>query len=87
MGNRKYPRLGSLSKSDRVRNKECDCCDQKATHLIDVQWDYMRGNDDVAKVCDRHAKLARVNFDKMMAHMRSKESYLNRKKHNEKPVS
>lgn len=52
----RYPRLGY--DAAYAGEKKCAHCNDIATHRIDVQCDYMRGNDDVFLVCDRGLSLA-----------------------------
>lgn len=46
---RKYPRFGATRK--KQREAPCIVCDEPTRQLVDVQWSYMRGDDDVERVC------------------------------------
>lgn len=52
-----YPRLGNVRDMRRVwtgKSPKCCVCGAKATHRVDIEWWHMRGDDDVANVCDAH---------------------------------
>jgi hypothetical protein len=57
VSNRSYPRIGS----ERTRDVKglCDCCERRAEVVLVIQEDYMRGNDEVMKLCGIHASFAR----------------------------
>jgi hypothetical protein len=67
----KYPKIGSTKLLDRPNQfgrhtrspkkgpLKCYLCDSQATHRIDVQNSWMRGEDDVFLVCLPHLELAR----------------------------
>lgn len=76
MGKREYPRLDHTTKGGA--GGECDCCDQRSTHTVWVQFDWMRGNDEKFAACARHMKMAQKDFGRFMAHHRSKEKFLKR---------
>ncbi|WP_458364589.1 hypothetical protein [Burkholderia pseudomallei] len=44
----------------KAQTKLCSCCDKGAVKRIDIQTDWMRGNDDVMQVCDSHLAMARA---------------------------
>jgi len=55
---RNYPRIGE---DDPVKRPiECRACAKDATHQIRVQFDYMRGDDEIYSVCDLHAEFLRT---------------------------
>ena len=47
----KYPRIGEVRRIHPPRGV-CVVCGAKATHKVDIQYTYMRGDDDVKRVCD-----------------------------------
>ena len=53
MAERTYPRLGVCIKK---RKGLCVVCGNPATCWVDVQYSWFRGDDDVAKVCEKHRK-------------------------------
>ncbi|WP_134046860.1 hypothetical protein [Paraburkholderia caballeronis] len=57
MSRRTYPRIGAEA---NLKNKLCSCCTNKAVKRIDIQTNWMRGDDDVMNVCGRHLEIARV---------------------------
>lgn len=57
---RSYPRLGTRTKQHRHRKEKrwinCDCCKSAIAVgdiilLVDIEYTYMRGDDDVAVLC------------------------------------
>ncbi|KVR93964.1 hypothetical protein [Burkholderia vietnamiensis] len=54
---KRYPCIGSESKA---QTKLCSCCENGSIKRIDIQTDWMRGNDDVMQVCDSHLAMARA---------------------------
>lgn len=70
MGYRDYPKLGTTKLLNRpnqygrthppANQPLCFCCECPATHRIDVQNDWMRGNDDVFLLCRAHLEMARA---------------------------
>ncbi len=57
MSSRRYPRIGSRA---RVRaheaNRNCLVCGARAEYRVDVQFGWLRGDDEVAIVCWRHSQ-------------------------------
>ncbi len=59
MSNRGYPRIGTRHKTNRSRKQGVTVCDQcggpvnigEVFEMVDIQWTYMRGDDDVATIC------------------------------------
>lgn len=56
MSNRTYPRLGGRHPRRAKREAACDYCGRtiargNAVFAVDLQWSYMRGDDDVAILC------------------------------------
>jgi hypothetical protein len=58
---RDYPRLGYISKrrhwQENPKNApNCDVigCTAKATHRVDIQVNWFRGEDEVASACEAH---------------------------------
>lgn len=49
----KYPRLGASTKVPKNKNPKCKC-GKRAEYFIDVQYNYMRGDDGVVKACGEH---------------------------------
>lgn len=62
-----------------AKDKQCDCCDQPATHWLVVSHTHMRGEDDDYSLCQRHLSMAHSNQDRFWTHMRSKEQWLAQK--------
>lgn len=65
----KYPKIGSTKLIDRPNQfgrhgkkkaHTCYLCDAKATHRIDIQNSWLRGEDDVFLVCTPHLEMARA---------------------------
>lgn len=54
MSKRTYPRLGR-ERSCRGAHP-CVVCGAPATTTVDLQWSYMRGDDDVPDVCTEHRR-------------------------------
>lgn len=59
MSNRKYPRIGVIDENKKFKDTECCACKEKAFARVDIQTDYMRGNDDVFIVCEQHIAMLR----------------------------
>lgn len=72
------PEIREQGKADNPKGEECEACAKTATRWVRVAWDYMRGNDDIYLVCDRHASIANQNLRRFLAHCRSKDKFLNR---------
>ena len=51
-------------------------------HTVRIAYSYMRGEDDIHKVCQRHRDLVSKpeRMDQFFAHMRTKQSFLDNKK-------
>lgn len=45
----KYPRIGSKQKE---RGRKCLVCTKRTTGKVTVQFSHMRGDDEVAPVCE-----------------------------------
>lgn len=51
----KYPKLGSVT--PRPKNTSAKCaCGKVGKFFTEIQWDWMRGNDDVFWSCEEHKK-------------------------------
>ena len=56
---RKYPRIGSVTRKQRTKRRGATTCDNcnaailpgDAYSVVDVQYTWFRGDDDVADVC------------------------------------
>ena len=60
MANRKYPRIGSVRKRNK-KHKQGRCkCGEVAPYRVDVEFNYMRGDDGVFWACEQHKN--DVNF-------------------------
>lgn len=46
-----YPRVGASKPLDRGL---CSCCQHPAVRRVDIQVSYMRGDDEVLKLCLEH---------------------------------
>ena len=57
----KYPRLGSVRPKKGIQQK-CEACAEKGTHFVEVEFTYMRGEDEFYKACNRHAQMARSDL-------------------------
>lgn len=89
MGKRRYPQLHSAwqwedshhspHKQPPDPTPECECCERPAIGMVRVEWSYMRGEDDVYPVCGRHLQMANKQFDRYIAHLRTKEKFLSKK--------
>lgn len=73
----KYPNINSVSYRPAPKD-ECSCCDNPATHVVRVEWDYMNGNDTFEPTCQRHAGIARQKPGMYFAHMRTKKSFVSK---------
>ena len=52
---RQYPRVGNKIKSQHnFYRKTCEFCGKLGTLRIDLQINYMRGDDEVFILCDEH---------------------------------
>ena len=51
-----YPCIGAFRKMRGAPNSHgrCACCDNYATHRMDVQVSWFRGEDEVYQVCREH---------------------------------
>ncbi|WP_207000653.1 hypothetical protein [Trinickia mobilis] len=78
MSRDRYPRIGTEMKA---QTKFCSCCDQPAVKRIDVQTDWMRGNDDVMQVCDAHLVMARASQWRRLYHDHETEQRKRRDEH------
>jgi hypothetical protein len=45
-----------------------------AAHFVTVEWSYMRGEDEVYDVCDRHRQMAREQFSRFIDHLISADA-------------
>jgi hypothetical protein len=54
----KYPRIGKIKKTPNPGRK-CDKCGGKGTHKGEVEWTFLRGDDETFVLCDEHGELAR----------------------------
>lgn len=56
MSNRNYP---YLAEKKRLKNTQCNICKKHGTGwLLEWQVSWFRGEDEVQKLCDDHAKIA-----------------------------
>lgn len=51
----KYPKLGTAMKRSKNTTAKCKC-GEVGKFLVDIQYDYMRGNDDVVWACEEHKR-------------------------------
>ena len=51
----KYPKLGGCMKKPKNTSAKC-ACGELGKFKVDIQWDWMRGNDDVVWSCKLHRK-------------------------------
>jgi hypothetical protein len=54
---RSYPRIGNITAIPKHHTKKvgkCKVCGERPDFRIDIQNNYMRGDDDVVKVCAAH---------------------------------
>jgi hypothetical protein len=58
---KKYPRFGIAKRYPEQSEKKCNACDEKAFFQIEVHTSYMRGEDDVFNVCQKHYELIKNN--------------------------
>lgn len=52
---KKYPRIGSVSKGKPNTGAKCKCGKQ-GLFFVEIQYNYMRGDDDVVRACHEHKK-------------------------------
>lgn len=52
---KKYPKLGSVRPRPRNCSAKCSC-GNVGKFKTEIQWDWMRGNDDVVWACEEHKK-------------------------------
>ena len=81
MSRRKYPRLDRTGKYKNNKGKLCECCDEKVTAFVWVQFTYMRGEDEKYDVCENHRRMATQEFDRFLKE--AEETYQKREKANE----
>ena len=51
----KYPRIGNVRKHKKNNCAKCKC-GEIGRYKVDIQWTYMRGDDDVVWSCESHNK-------------------------------
>jgi hypothetical protein len=73
-----YPRRHSGWQLQNA-GSECAACDRVATEAVRIENDYMRGNDEVVKVCARHGDISRRNIRQLCAHIWTKAGFVARK--------
>ena len=66
-----YPRVSTFG--EKKTQKLCECCDHKAKYYAEIQYSYMRGDDDQVLLCHDHYQMAKVNIGKVisMAHYKA----------------
>lgn len=63
MSKQRYPRLGHAKPYKPNVNHQCVVCKNRASHRAEVQWWYMRGDDESYNVCQEHlSNLKEGNF-------------------------
>lgn len=69
-----YPRFGGDRKLEHTE-AGCECCDKPATHIVDVQVSWFRGEDECYHVCSYHVGMIRKydGFKKFMRHYETKQ--------------
>jgi hypothetical protein len=74
MGRKSYPQWGGDEKIGR--KEECGCCSRRATHVVGVEWSYMRGEDSHVPACSKHREMAETNFRRFLAHLDTKDKWV-----------
>jgi len=51
-----YPKIGTISKIPKhiTKGRGICKCGAKADFIVDIEWNYMRGDDSVKKACADH---------------------------------
>jgi len=53
MSNKKYPKIGIVYR--RYHNTSAKCrCGEIGKYKAEIEWDYMRGNDETVWACEDH---------------------------------
>ena len=55
MSKHKYPRISGRRGTPKRKTILCSACEAPATLFVTIQWNYMRGDDDVLPACAGHA--------------------------------
>jgi len=64
---KKYPRFGEVYKHYSIQARQqptlpkCELCGDTTVAGINMQVDYMRGNDEFFRVCKEHLELAKLD--------------------------
>jgi len=79
MSRRRYPCYGRSERVDFDPPRECEACDQPAVGTARIQFSYMRGEDEIYAVCQRHSRMALRQVERFLAHVESKPRFLREK--------
>lgn len=77
MGRRSYPRLGSTGNFKKPRNTQCEACDEQAIGYVEVQFTWMRGDDESYKCCKHHKTMAQTELMQFLAECENKYKKVN----------
>lgn len=66
MSKRKYPCLGGSRPIPARKNKKCQICGEKAAHFVAVQFDFLRGDDEVYQLCQSHKDQMKNDLNRML---------------------
>lgn len=75
---RDYPSIGESGPLSH-HGLECMACSKQATHRVRVQFDYMRGNDEVYVCCARHRRIAGEKLGRFLRHVETKAVFVGQK--------
>ena len=64
MSKKTYPRIGRTIKLLPHVKKNCEICGAPATHKCDIEYTYMRGDDDTEHRCEAHSKDVAYTFER-----------------------
>lgn len=78
MARRQYPALDSVKWLGEQDNPgiQCCACAKPACAYARVEWSCMNGEDESYPVCQRHGNMAQDKFRRFMAHMNTKDKFV-----------
>jgi hypothetical protein len=77
VSNRRYPYYAGCE--SYRGNGYCDCCPERATYVVDIQFSWFRGDDESYKVCGTHLATARTNFTAFGEFFEQRKAFLSQR--------